>query len=200
MSMHGAAPAIPDRPSLLVLDRLVAGYDRPVVGPISFDIAPGEIVALCGPNGAGKTTLLNVVGGGARVFGGALQKPATVRVAHQHQSALPLQDVPLCGRELLALTHADAEALPDVMKPLLRRRLSDLSGGQLQFLQVWACLTAPVDLVLLDEPTNNVDQSGIGRMEEAIRRVRRDLAVLLVSHDRRFIEALDARIVEVGPP
>ena len=198
--MHGAAPAFPGKPSLLVLDGLVAGYDRPVVGPVSFEIAPGEIVALCGPNGAGKTTLLNVIGGGARVFGGSLEKPAAVRVSHQHQSALPLQDVPLCGRELLALTRADSQALPDAMKPLLRRKLADLSGGQIQFLQVWACLTAPVDLVLLDEPTNNVDQSGIGRMEEAIRRVRRDRAVLLVSHDLRFIEALGARIVEIGPP
>jgi zinc transport system ATP-binding protein len=110
-----------------------------------------------------------------------------------------LQDVPLCGRELLALTRADSEALPEAMKPLLRRKLADLSGGQLQFLQVWACLTAPVDLVLLDEPTNNVDQAGIGRLEDAIRRVRRDRAVLLVSHDRRFIEALGARILEIGP-
>lgn len=199
MHTHGAAPAIPHRPSLIVLDRLVGGYDRPVVGPVSFEVAPGEVVALCGPNGAGKTTLLNVIGGGARVFGGSLEKQASVRVSHQHQSALPLQDVPLCGRELLALTHADTRALPDTMKPLLRRRLSDLSGGQLQFLQVWACLTAPVDLVLLDEPTNNVDQSGIGQMEETIRRVRCDRAVLLVSHDRRFIQALGARIVEIGP-
>jgi zinc transport system ATP-binding protein len=199
MSMHGIAPAVPGKPSLLVLERLEAGYDRPVVGPVSFAIAPGEIVALCGPNGAGKTTLLNAIGGSARVFGGSLRKPATVRVAHQHQSALPLQDVPLCGRELLALTRADSEALPEAMKPLLRRKLADLSGGQLQFLQVWACLTAPVDLVLLDEPTNNVDQAGIGRLEDAIRRVRRDRAVLLVSHDRRFIEALGARILEIGP-
>lgn len=195
--MHDAVPPLPGEHPLLALDRLVAGYDRPVVGPLSFHLAPGEIAALWGPNGSGKTTVLNAIGGGAHIFGGSVTRRPGLRVSHQHQSALPLQDVPLCGRELLALTCADARALPDTMKPLLRRMLSELSGGQLQFLQVWACLTAPVDLVLLDEPTNNVDPASIALVGDAIRRVRAERAVLLISHDRDFVEALGARIVTV---
>ncbi len=183
--------------SVLVLDRVVAGYEFPVVGPISFRIAPGEIVALWGPNGSGKSTLLKAIGGSARLFGGSVQKASGLRVSHQHQRGLALREVPLCGADLLALTRASTEALPRQMKPLLRRRLSELSGGQIQFLHIWACLTAPVDLVLLDEPTNNVDVMAIGQIEEAIRSARGHRAILLVSHDRRFIDALGARIVEV---
>ena len=180
------------------LHRLEAGYDRAVVGPLSFSLDRGEIVALWGPNGSGKTTAMNAIGGGARIFSGDLRKRPGLRVSHQHQNPLSLRDIPLSGRELLALTDSDAAALPAAMQPLLARRLSELSGGQLQLLQVWACLTAPVDVVMLDEPTNNVDVAGVDFLRQVIVEARGGRGVLLVSHDRHFVEALGARIVEVG--
>lgn len=183
--------------SCIELDNLEVGYDRVVVGPLSLTIGDGEIVALWGPNGSGKTTVMNAIGGGARVFAGGLRKREGLRVSHQHQNPLSLRDIPLSGRELLALTASDAAALPAALQPLLARRLSELSGGQLQLLQVWACLTAPVDLVLLDEPTNNVDAAGVALLQQVIGGARAGRSVLLVSHDRRFVEALGARIVEV---
>ena len=182
------------------LQRLEAGYDRAVVGPLSLTLGPGEIVALWGPNGAGKTTAMNAIAGSAHVFAGAVRKRPGLRVSHQQQNPLSLRDIPMSGRELLALTRSDAAALPPSMQPLLARRLSELSGGQLQLLQVWACLTAPVDVAMLDEPTNNVDAAGIELLRQVISQARAGRAVLLVSHDRRFIEALGARIVEVGGP
>ena len=186
-------------PSLhcIELHRLEAGYDRAVVGPLSFSLDRGEIVALWGPNGSGKTTAMNAIGGGARVFSGDLRKRPGLRVSHQHQNPLSLRDIPLSGRELLALTDSDAAALPAAMQPLLARRLSELSGGQLQLLQVWACLTAPVDVVMLDEPTNNVDVAGVDFLRQVIVEARGGRGVLLVSHDRHFVEALGARIVEI---
>lgn len=182
------------------LDRLEAGYDRPVVGPLSLTVGSGEIVALWGPNGSGKTTAMNAIAGSAHVFAGAVRKRVGLRVSHQQQNPLSLRDIPMSGRELLALTGGDADALPPSMQPLLSRRLSELSGGQLQLLQVWACLTAPVDVAMLDEPTNNVDAAGIELLQQVIGQKRGGRAVLLVSHDRRFVEALGARIVEVGEP
>lgn len=179
------------------LHQLEAGYDRAVVGPLSFSLDRGEIVALWGPNGSGKTTAMNAIGGGARVFSGDLRKRPGLRVSHQHQNPLSLRDIPLSGRELLALTDSDAAALPAAMQPLLARRLSELSGGQLQLLQVWACLTAPVDVVMLDEPTNNVDVAGVDFLRQVIVEARGGRGVLLVSHDRHFVEALGARIVEI---
>lgn len=180
------------------LQRVQAGYEQPVVGPLSFALGAGEIVALWGPNGSGKTTAMNAIGGSARVFSGTIRKRPGLRVSHQQQNPLSLRDIPLSGRELLVLTGSDAGALPSSLQPLLDRRLSELSGGQLQLLQVWACLTAPVDVALLDEPTNNVDAEGIALLEQVIARERHRRAILLVSHDRRFVEALGARVVEVG--
>jgi zinc transport system ATP-binding protein len=184
--------------ALLIVDRLSAGYDHPVVGPISFSLYRGDIVAVQGPNGAGKTTLLNAIAGGARIFAGSVTRPAGVRVAHQQQAALPLDNVPLSGLELLALTDADAQGLPDWIKPLVSRRLDRLSGGQLQFMQIWACLKAPVDIVLLDEPVNNLDSAGARFLASQIREMRSTRAILVVSHDAEFIGNISTRTLHLG--
>jgi zinc transport system ATP-binding protein len=191
------AEATSDGDALLVLDRLEAGYERPVVGPFSLAIEPGEVVAIWGPNGAGKTTLLNAIAGMARVFAGTFKRRPRLLVSHHPQNSPPLNNVPLSGRELLALTDADPTGLPAAIQPLLSRRLSELSGGQLQILQVWASLAAPVDLVLLDEPTNNLDPATVALLEAAIRACPKGRAIIIVSHDRRFVDAVASRVIEL---
>jgi len=187
-----------NRDSLVVLDRVEAGYERPVVGPFSLAIEPGEVVAIVGPNGAGKTTLLNAITGVAHIFAGTVSRRPGLLVSHHAQSPLRLNNVPLSGRELLALTGADLAGLPDAARPLLSRRLSELSGGQLQILQVWASLAAPVDLVLLDEPTNNLDVATVAMLEAAIRSRPAGRAIVIVSHDRRFVEGVASRVKELS--
>ena len=183
---------------LVLLEKVEAGYERPVVGPFSLAIDPGEVIAIIGPNGAGKTTLLNAITGVAHVFAGSVKRRSGLLVSHHAQSPLPLKNVPLSGRELLALTGADLTGLPDAVRPLLSRRLSELSGGQLQILQVWASLAAPVDLVLLDEPTNNLDVATVALLEAAIRARPADRAIVIVSHDRRFVEGVASRVKELA--
>jgi zinc transport system ATP-binding protein len=192
------ARAAPHRDALVVLDHVEAGYDRPVVGPFSLVIEPGEVLAIVGPNGAGKTTLLNAITGVAHVFAGSVKRRPGLLVSHHAQSPLPLNNVPLSGRELLALTGADLTSLPELVRPLLSRRLSKLSGGQLQILQVWASLAAPVDLVLLDEPTNNLDVATVSMLEAAIRARPAGRAIVIVSHDRRFVEGVASRVKELA--
>jgi ATPase subunit of ABC transporter with duplicated ATPase domains len=184
--------------AVLRLSALTAGYLKPVVGPVSFEVRARQIVGLRGPNGSGKSTLLRAIGGGARVFSGAIERQAGLRIAHQHQNPLPLEDVPLSGRDLLNLTRARAQGLPPWIEPLLDQRLDRLSGGQLQLLQVWACLKAPVDLVMLDEPTNNVDRAGVEFLEGTLLEGEDRPAVLLISHDHRFLRAVCDDIVELG--
>lgn len=183
---------------LLKVEGLTAGYDRPVVGPVSFSVYQGEIVGVRGRNGAGKSTLLNAIAGSARIFSGRVDKRPGLRVSHQQQSPLPLSDVPLSGQELLGLTGATAERLPEWIQPLVKRRLDRLSGGQLQFLQVWACLKAPVELILLDEPTNNVDPPGTQHMAEELIRMQPAHAVLVISHDQHFLQRICTRTLEVA--
>jgi zinc transport system ATP-binding protein len=183
---------------LLELSALTAGYSKPVVGPVSFAVRAGQILGLRGPNGSGKSTLLRAIGGGARIFSGTVERPPGLRIAHQHQNPLPLEDVPLSGRDLLNLTRARARGLPPWIELLLDQRLDRLSGGQLQLLQVWACLRAPVDLVMLDEPTNNVDRAGVEFLECTLLERKDRPAVLLISHDHRFLHAVCDDVVELG--
>ena len=187
-----------DQDALLIVKELSAGYGRPVVGPVSFSVHRGDVIGVRGPNGSGKSTLLNAIAGSARIFSGSVQRQPGVRVSHQQQESLPLGNVPLSGRELLALTGADAHGLPDWIKPLVRKRLDRLSGGQLQFMQIWACLSAPVDIVLLDEPTNNVDPQGVHHLQDQIHQMSASHAMLVISHDRAFLDNISTRTVDLG--
>jgi len=183
---------------LLRVEELSAGYTRPVVGPISFSVDRGEVISVRGPNGSGKSTLLNALVGGAYIFSGAVHRRPGLRISHQQQAALQLDNVPLSGRELLALTGADARELPDWIAPLVGKRLDRLSGGQLQFMQVWACLKAPVDVVLLDEPTNNVDPEGVQHLQIQIAAMKPTHAILVISHDRAFLDGISTRTIDLG--
>lgn len=192
-----SAPTMHDERTLLEVDALQAGYGRPAMEPVSLRVRAGETIGIRGPNGCGKSTLLNALAGSARIFAGRVVRRPGLRVAHQHQNPLPLENVPLSGDELLALTRASSRGVPGWIAPLLPRRLDRLSGGQLQFLQVWACLRAPVDLVLLDEPTNNVDRAGIECMLAEIQRLRGRVAMVLTSHEPRFLESVCDRILDM---
>jgi zinc transport system ATP-binding protein len=187
-----------DEDALLVAEAVCAGYTHPVVGPISLSVRRGDVISVRGPNGAGKSTLLNALAGSVRIFSGSVRRRAGVRVAHQQQAALPLDSVPLSGRELLALTGADPRGLPDWLAGLVGKRLDRLSGGQLQFLQVWACLKAPVDVILLDEPTNNIDPQGVQYLQAEILRIRPQHALLIISHDGAFLDAISTRTLTLG--
>src|SRR5258708_32744409 len=187
-----------DQDALLVVKELSAGYGRPVVGPVSFSLRRWDIIGVRGPNGAGKSTLLNAIAGSARIFSGSVHRRPGVRVSHQQQAALPLDNVPLSGRELLALTGADTRGLPDWIKPLVGKRLDRLSGGQLQFMHIWACLSAPVDIVLLDEPTNNVDPQGVHHLQDQIQQMSTSHAMLVISHDRAFLDTISTRTINLS--
>lgn len=183
---------------LVRFDAVTAGYAAPVVGPVSFGVGRGEVVGLAGPNGCGKSTLAGALTGRARVFGGSLRRAPGLRIAHQAQGFEPIDGIPLNGRELLALTGAPPAGLPDWLAERLTQRLDRLSGGQVQFLRLWACLMQPADLVILDEPTNNLDRAGIRHLEGVLHRFDPARAALVISHDAAFLRAVAGHIVEVG--
>ncbi len=177
---------------------VVAGYSAPVVGPVSFEVRAGEVVALRGPNGSGKSTLLGVLTGASRLFAGRIDRRERLSIALQQQHPARLQGIPLAAHELLRLTGADGAKPPDPLAPLLPLRIDRLSGGQFQFLEVWACLGSRAELVILDEPTNNMAPATIRVLAELLASRTPRRAVLIVSHERRFVDEVSDRVVELA--
>jgi ATPase subunit of ABC transporter with duplicated ATPase domains len=192
----------PDPQPLLRLDALVAGYTRPVVGPVSLRLARGEVLGLWGPNGTGKSTLLKAIGRSARVFSGHVELQPGAQLAHLDQQPVRLAAMPVTGRELLRAAGAGPEALettgtlPHTLAPLLKRRIDRLSGGQYQRLWIWSALATGADLVLLDEPTNNLDPANRDALIELLTQERDGRGMLIVSHDHDFLERVCSRLLE----
>ncbi len=176
---------------------------------VGLRIRPGEVVGLLGHNGAGKTTLVSQVVGLLRPDGGSIQvagvdaiaDPATARrcVALQAQSQAPIDGltprgaIEIAGR-LRGMSRADARRAAEKIADELdihewfdRRARPDgggLSGGVRRLTAFAMAAVAPVPLVILDEPTNDVDAARRRRLWDVVRRLGDDGAgVLLVTHN-----------------
>ena len=180
---------------LVQCQSLVAGWGKPATPAFDLVLRAGEIVGLTGPNGIGKSTLLSAIAGRARVFSGRLEIRAGLQLALQTQDVPPLEGLPLSGRELLAMTGAEARALPVWLADRLDWRLDRLSGGQRHYLALWAVMMAPANVILLDEPTNNLDAAGSTHLSQIVRQLAGEgRTILLVSHDADFVAAACDRV------
>jgi ATPase subunit of ABC transporter with duplicated ATPase domains len=182
--------------TLVEVDELVAGYGGPVLGPLSLRLAAGEVLGLWGPNGTGKSTLLKALLGQARVFSGRIRRAAGLGLSYQRQRPVRPSELPLTAREYVRYLGADEHALPSRLRPLATTRIDRLSGGQFQLLAVWAVLAGPARLVLLDEPTNNLDPDGIASLAVLLS-PRAERGVIVVSHERGFLDACCTRVLEL---
>ncbi len=183
---------------LLECEGLVAGYDQPVVGPLDLRIAPGEVVGVFGPNGAGKSTLLRAIAGTARIFAGVCRRRPGLRVALQRQQAVRPEELPLTGADIARVVGANPAKAPPEVKALLHPRLDRLSGGQFQLVQVWSVLAGPAELVLLDEPTNNLDPAVKARLTSLLRTVGEGRGIVVISHEHDFLDMACTRVVEIA--
>lgn len=186
------------RMSLLVLEDAVLGYQRPIIGPLNLTLNLGDRVGIWGPNGCGKSTLLSYFTGRSRLISGRIALAKGVATAYQPQHPVRPEELPLTGREYLQLMAADVAGLPARVQPFLDQRIDRLSGGQFQILSTWANLASPGQLVLLDEPTNNLDPDAIALLAETIRAMPGAHGLIVVSHERDFIELVANRVVELG--
>jgi ATPase subunit of ABC transporter with duplicated ATPase domains len=197
---------LPSSRQVLRLDRITAGYDEaaPVIRDLSLEIVGPERIAVSGPNGAGKTTLLKLVAGRLIPVSGTMRIMIDFAMLDQTISILDptltirdnfLNLNPGAGenacRAALARFMFRAEAALQVV--------STLSGGQLLRAGL-ACVlggTSPPPLLILDEPTNHLDIDSIATVEAGLSAY--DGALLVVSHDRAFLEAIGImREVELG--
>ncbi|MBN8963626.1 MAG: ABC-F family ATP-binding cassette domain-containing protein [Rhizobiales bacterium] len=190
---------LPASKSVLTIDSVSVGYepDRPIIKNLSFAITGPGRVAVVGPNGSGKTTFLALVTGQLQPWSGTVRAMTDFAMFDQQVSLLdPSASVRDNFRRLNRTTDENAcrAALARFMfrADAALQLVSSLSGGQLLRAGL-ACVLggpAPPSLLILDEPTNHLDIDSIEAVEAGLRAY--DGALLIVSHDEAFLDAIAA--------
>lgn len=181
---------------------VVLGRARVLHG-VSLRLERGEIVTVVGPNGSGKTTLLRALIGAVPPARGRVWRAPGLRIGYVPQRLHLDPSFPITVRRFLDLPARVAEAQAEAAlrragaEGLGGRQMADLSGGQAQrVLLARAALHGP-DLLLLDEPTQGLDQPGAAGFYRGVAALRDGLgcAVLMVSHDLHVVMAASDRVV-----
>jgi ATPase subunit of ABC transporter with duplicated ATPase domains len=158
-----------------------------VLDDVSVVVPPRARIGVVGPNGSGKTTLLRVLAGLEPPGSGRVERrPPTLTVGYVPQEGDFRAEVP-GWRLRKAAARVGLAAGP-------RRPVEELSDGQLARANLAALLAAEPDVILLDEPTNNLDFEGLELLERFV--AETPSALVIVSHDRAFLEISVERIVE----
>ncbi|HVH17326.1 MAG TPA: ABC-F family ATP-binding cassette domain-containing protein [Myxococcota bacterium] len=177
--------------------------ERAVYTGVDFGVRRGERVALVGPNGAGKSTLLRIAAGVLAPDAGERTPGHNVTVAFYAQHQLDVLDPARSVLEELERV-ATLDDIPRLRGHLgaflfsgddVGKKVAVLSGGEKARLALAKLLLRPSNFLVLDEPTNHLDLAAVEVLEEALREYTGTL--LLISHDRAFLDAIATRIVEV---
>jgi ABC transport system ATP-binding/permease protein len=196
--------------SKLVIDakRISKSYgDVPVIADVSLRIMRGDRVGIVGPNGAGKTTLLELLLQRREPDAGQLRLGGNLEIAYVDQSRAILDAnatlwealTPQGGDQVMVRgrpRHVAAYAADFLFSPAqLRQPVTALSGGERNRLALAVALARPANLLVLDEPTNDLDMDTLDALEDML--ATYDGTVLIVSHDRAFLDGVATQVV--GP-
>ncbi len=190
--------------SLISLSNLSVAYSgKTVLSHVDLEIDPGEIVTIVGPNGSGKTSLFKAIIGSVEPASGRIEKQAGLRIGYVPQRLHIDQTLPITVERFLRLTgrvsrQTSTAALETAGVPdLLKQQMSRLSGGQFQRILLARALIDRPDVLLLDEATQGLDQSGSAAFYRQIEAVRNETgtAILMISHELHVVMSASDRVI-----
>ena len=197
------APRSGDFP--IIIENLRKAYgDHLVFDHVEFTIKRGEKVAFVGKNGEGKSTLVKCIMGELTDYTGTLKIGHNVKIGYFAQNQASLLDENKTVFETIDYVAVGdiRTKIRDILGAFMfggeasEKRVKVLSGGERSRLAMIRLLLEPVNLLILDEPTNHLDMQSKDVLKEAIRAF--DGTVILVSHDREFLDGLVSKVYEFG--
>ncbi len=190
--------------SLIAADHICVRFDsNEVLHDVSLQIGAGEIVTILGPNGSGKSTLLRALLGILPVAKGRILRQAGLRIGYVPQRLMIDRTMPITVRRFLSLPLrvGDTEATEVLARVGMgghgANQMTALSGGQLQRVLLARALLGKPQVLMLDEPTQGLDQQGEAAFYRLIEEVRAatGAAVLMISHDLHVVMAASDRVI-----
>src|SRR5581483_10333790 len=178
--------------------------DRLLMDDVSFTVPPGAIVGIIGPNGAGKTTLFRMISGKEQPDAGTIAVGPTVKLAVVDQSREELGDDKTVfddlagGRDLLTVGRFEMPTRAYLGRFNFKgadqqKRVGTLSGGERARLHLAKTLLAGGNVLLLDEPSNDLDVETLRALEDALEEFAG--SVMVISHDRWFLDRIATHIL-----
>jgi macrolide transport system ATP-binding/permease protein len=166
-----------------------------IINNISFDIAVGERIGLVGLNGSGKTTLANIIAGSLEIDGGSLcWHKSSVNIGYLKQESAYVENLFDIANIKDYLYTSSTLGLRKICE-WDDQKLKNLSGGEktkLSLSQIWSL---DPDFLILDEPTNHLDYQGVKWLVKELKKYKG--TVLIISHDRYFLDECVTRIIEI---
>jgi sulfate-transporting ATPase len=181
------------------------GYgERLLLDKLSFKVPPGAIVGIIGPNGAGKSTLFRMLIGKEKADAGKVSIGKTVKLGHVDQSRDALQDDKTVfedisgGQDTITVGKFQMPSRAYLARfnfrgPDQQKQVGQLSGGERGRLHLAKMLVSGANVLLLDEPSNDLDVETLRALEEALLEFAG--SVLVISHDRWFLDRIATHIL-----
>jgi sulfate-transporting ATPase len=178
--------------------------DRLLIDNLSFKVPPGAIVGIIGPNGAGKSTLFKLITGKEKPDSGVVKVGSTVKIAHVDQARDSLQndktvfDAISGGNDILTVGKYETPARAYIGRFNFKggdqaKIIGQLSGGERGRLHLAITLISGGNVLLLDEPSNDLDVETLRALEDALLEFAG--CVLVISHDRWFLDRIATHIL-----
>jgi sulfate-transporting ATPase len=191
--------------SVIEFDGVSKGYgDRLLIDNLSFTIPPGAIVGIIGPNGAGKSTIFRMITGTEKPDSGEIRIGNTVQIAYVDQSRESLNgdhtvwEEVSGGNDIITVGRFEMQSRAYIGRfnfkgPDQQKRVGSLSGGERGRLHLAKTLLSGGNVLLLDEPSNDLDVETLRALEDAL--LEFPGCALVISHDRWFLDRIATHIL-----
>ena len=191
--------------NLLTMEHITKSYtDRILLNDVAFSINENEKIGVIGINGMGKSTLLKVAAGIESYDSGKISMGNHVKICYLPQTPQFEEDATVLSAAIAGnvdemnqwTVEADAKSMLNQLGFMdYDEKVAHMSGGQKKRIALVNALLTPADILVLDEPTNHLDNAMSEWLEEYLIQFRG--AILMVTHDRYFLDRVSNRIVEV---